>query len=82
MKSLVFLTVLINFISSTIIINGPPELIKYYSDKTGKSNITATYSHFGRIPYGFQIVILNKTRVENYTMTSLIRRWTWLVNHF
>ena len=49
---------LFHYVFSVVVIEGPQELVNLFRKKTGRDNITASYANFGRIPYGYQIVII------------------------
>ena len=70
MKISLFLLFLLEFVVSVVEIQGPPELIKYFKDATNKDTISASYAHFGRIPYGYQIVIKINFSQESYITTA------------
>jgi hypothetical protein len=82
MKIFLFIIVAIfNIVHSVVEIEGPSELIKYFKEKTKKDKITSSYAHFGRIPYGHQIVISKSyTSLEDYTTIALIWIMIWHVN--
>jgi glutaredoxin 2 len=56
MKIFLFILSLLKFVVSVVEIQAPSELMKYFKDSTKKDSIPASYAHFGRIPYGYQIV--------------------------
>jgi hypothetical protein len=59
MKISLFILFLIEFVVSVVEIQSPSELIKYFKDATNKETISASYAHFGRIPYGYHIVFIH-----------------------